>query len=789
MANSRSDKVNRIIRYVMTMLLLIIVILYIFGQFFLKHASFSDNFCFDFPEKWIYTDKEGTVHEYSYGDVFPVELNEDLIIETRLPDDVRDDACFYYKSGKDFSVYIDGELRGDYNITYSELGRTVKAMYIPVRLSSADSGKKLTIVKEKYVFDHGTIYDSYIANGVGFVSHMLTDNMLILILAFALVILGSMILIICLAYRFFKRNEFPLWYLSLGVVLGAIWIILDNYTYPFFFNNAYIDGICGYLIVFILPFPFISYLNLLQERRYQKDFNVVNMMLIINFLTMSVLNFADIADFSITMRYSMLVTVFAAIVCLSSIIYDRITQKSFKYPIISTGFALLTIMCVCEIIHVNLNSHKNDGFFMALGFLVLLICAVVFEIKRYGELRRKTTQAEESNKAKSEFLANMSHEIRTPINAIMGMDELILREDVSEEVRGYALNIQDASKNLLDIINDILDFSKIEQGKMEIIPDEYDTAELINSVLTMIRVKADEKQLKLIPEISVSLPGKLYGDQKRIREIMVNLLNNAVKYTPEGSIMFGVSSKQTDEKNISLNITIRDTGIGIKPEDMDKLFTQFERLDLKKTKGIEGSGLGLAITSSLVKLMDGTIKCESEYGVGTQFSVELPQTVIDETPIGEINEYSHARKKQAEKDKKDSFTFPGVRVLVVDDNALNQKVASRFLSAVEAVSVTASSGAQMLDIVTKERFDIILLDHMMPEIDGIETLARANKLSDNMNTGVPVIALTANAINGAREMYMEHGFTDYLSKPMSLEDLSAVMVRNLPSDKIVRHPA
>ncbi|MBO4900225.1 MAG: response regulator [Lachnospiraceae bacterium] len=781
MKNGRSNRIYNIIRLVMMILIAGVAVFYIYGQFFVKHPQLLDERVEEYTNPWYYTDEKGVTTECYAPTSFTINNTGTLTVYTVLPDDLELGSVFFFRTGKSVKVYIDDELREEYHISYSEFGRNVKAIWLKTTLRPEDSGKTLTIVKEDYPYKYVSITESYIGNRMGFLHTVLNDNKIIIVVAFTLIILGTIILLMCIAYRFIIRREFALWYLSIGVLAGAWWIVLDNFLYPFFFNNYFIDGVVEYMLAMLMPFPFISYLNLMQERAHQTVFNISNIALIINFGVMTSLHFTDICAFDLSMLYSNIIIAIVACICLYTIIDDIIRHRTNEYPLIISGFGFLVLMAVIELIHINSRVHTNDGIFIAIGLMVLLGCAIVHEIYTFSRLKVKTAQAEESNRAKSEFLANMSHEIRTPINAIVGMNELILREDIPDDARGYALNVKDASKALLDIINDILDFSKIEQGKMEIVEDEYDTGELINGVVNMISVKADEKQLSLIPEISHELPRKLKGDEKRIREVMINLLNNAVKYTPEGSVRFAVSHSVTGSGQAELHIDVKDTGIGIREEDMPRLFKQFERLDLGVNKGVEGSGLGLAITSSLVRLMGGTIECESTYGEGTEFKVTLPQVIMDSSPVGDIAKYSYARSEE-EDSPGVAFMCPDARVLVVDDNALNLKVAARYLDTVQAQVFTCKSGREMLDLITKEKYDCILLDHMMPEMDGIETLAKAKQMPDNLNRDTPVIALTANAINGAKEMYLDNGFTDYISKPMTLNEMTEVLSKYLPGD-------
>ncbi|MCR5503576.1 MAG: response regulator [Lachnospiraceae bacterium] len=440
--------------------------------------------------------------------------------------------------------------------------------------------------------------------------------------------------------------------------------------------------------------------------------------------------------------------------------------------------------------------------------IIIIICALIFlmisaiyyvghrnEIKYNKEMEgmkleeqktayeRKMLEIEKdaanaSNKAKSDFLANMSHEIRTPMNAIIGMDEMILREKVSDKVRKYALDIQSAGRTLLSIINDILDFSKIESGKMELVPVEYGFASVMNDVVNMTMKKAQDKGLTYDLKVSKDIPSVLRGDEIRVRQVMLNLINNAIKYTHEGTVSVDVSY---DDAANMLQVIVSDTGIGIKNEDLGKLFGSFQRLEEDKNRNIEGTGLGLNITMRLVKMMDGTIGVSSKYGEGTKFTAVMRQEAVDRTPVGDFAD-NLSKMQEAGKEYKPALIAPEAKILVVDDNDMNLEVFEALLEDTGIRVTTAESGRESIEILRRQSFNMIFLDQMMPGMSGVQTLEIIKK--EHLADDTAVIALTADAIVGARENYIREGFSDYLSKPVMYDALEEMLMKYLSPDLI-----
>lgn len=407
------------------------------------------------------------------------------------------------------------------------------------------------------------------------------------------------------------------------------------------------------------------------------------------------------------------------------------------------------------------------------------------EVRKEQEVQQVLRDAIEAayaaNRAKTDFLANMSHEIRTPINTILGMNEMISREAVTDTVKNYSWNIKRASEALLSLLNDVLDFSKIESGKMEIVPGRYTLEELLTDVVTLINYRAEAAGLEFSVDVDPALPNQLHGDVTRIRQILINLLTNAVKYTPRGTVTFTVRGRKTEEKSrIMLELNVSDTGIGIRKQDMLKLFQAFRRLDMKHNRDVEGTGLGLTITKRLTDLMGGTISVDSRYRKGSCFTVLLPQEIVSGEPIGTFTK--GVVRNAATERYIVSFHAPEATVLIVDDNEMNLFVAKNLLRMTKMQMDTCKSGQECLERLAAKHYDLVLLDQMMPGMDGIETLHRAQE--SGIGRGTVFIAMTANAVSGAREMFLKEGFADYISKPVDGVALERMIMKHLPADKV-----
>ena len=456
-------------------------------------------------------------------------------------------------------------------------------------------------------------------------------------------------------------------------------------------------------------------------------------------------------------------------------------------------------------------SDKYSKFFMdrfpvlyLLNLALISICIINYHLsvlklqETAEELRQSKEEADRANRGKSDFLSSMSHEIRTPINAVLGMNEMILRESLSasghppkdkeeskrifSEICNYSGNIESAGNNLLYIINDILDFSKIESGKMQISETDYKLSSVLNDVSNMISYRTRDKGLEFDVDVDKEIPDGLRGDEVRVRQIITNILGNAVKYTKQGAVSLRVRGESGSSDSLNLLVSVSDTGIGIKKEDIDKLFSKFERVDLERNSTVEGTGLGLAITKNLLDMMGGSIEVESEYGVGSTFTVRLPQKVVSDEPVGDFRQKFEESIREMD-EYEESFHAPDAHILIVDDTRMNLLVVEGLLKNTGIKIDTAQSGETAIAKARQTRYDVILMDQRMPGMDGTEAMLHI-KEEKGVNTETPFICLTADAISGAKERYLEAGFTDYLTKPIDYKALEKMLINYLPKDKV-----
>lgn len=414
---------------------------------------------------------------------------------------------------------------------------------------------------------------------------------------------------------------------------------------------------------------------------------------------------------------------------------------------------------------------------------MMTIVDVTKIIEQNHLMKRLVLQTEDANRAKTNFVSNMSHEIRTPMNSIVGITEILLRSRHSPKEQEYLLNIQSSGRVLLTIINDVLDCSKMEAGKMQLFDEPYDTCSLFHDLRISMENRIGHSGLELIYDIDQDIPCKLKGDMGRIRQVIINLVNNAIKYTEKGSVRFSVHVRQKNTDKVMLYYEVADTGIGIRKEDQKILFDAFQRVEMDRNRYVEGTGLGLTISQNLVNMMGGVIEVESEYGKGSRFFFTIEQTIIDPTPVSAVN-YNGQKDNVTEKEAECLFIAPEAHILLVDDNELNLVVAKELLKPLRMQIDTAENGLQAVKMVRGSQYDLVLMDHMMPVMDGIEAAKAIRALPEDKYQKLPIIALTANAMVDARKEFLNAGMNGFVAKPIDFARICNQLKLWLPKDLV-----
>lgn len=743
-----------------------------------------DYSCSEYGGSWERVLENGQREEVAVPGKCDAERGEIVTLETVLPDKIDNNRILCFRSAKqDMSFYVDGELRQVYSTkNIRSFGKTSAAAYVFVEVKPEDAGKVFSVETVTDSSYSGIFYTVYYGSVMGVWKMFFDKYRLELFVAFTTLILSVIVIIASAVLRVFYHKRVALEYLGWGILFAAVWLITNSTFRQLVFRNLSIVNDFTFLTIMILPLPFLIYMNEIQKSRYRIFYQALEIIVIANMIVCTALHVTGVCDFADTIGHVSAFCIVSILLMMITMVVDRCKGRIGEYKFVAIGILAACIAAVVQILTYFRRSSQFNGTILAVGLIFLLVFATISTIYEIVYMDREKQQAQKASEAKGRFLANMSHEIRTPINAVLGMDAMILRETTQPEIKGYALDIQNAGQTLLSIINDILDISKIESGKLELIPVDYDFSSLIHDVVNMMKIKAEAKELEFELSVDENIPSRLFGDDVRIRQVLVNLLSNAIKYTEHGGVRLSVSG-QIDDGLAKLHFSVKDTGIGIRKEDMEKLFAEFERLDEKKNRSIEGTGLGMSITRQLLGMMGSSLNVESVYGEGSEFSFVLEQKVIDPEPIGDLE--SRIKAQVSEYSYEELFRAPMARLLVVDDNPVNRKVFISLLKSTQIQIDEAAGGEQCIEYAKSNKYDIIFLDHMMPGMDGIETLHKLKELGDYPCKDTPVVALTANAVTGARDMYIGEGFNDFLSKPMNPEKMEKMIMSLLPPDKLI----
>ena len=736
--------------------------------------------CRVFEAEWEQVKETGERIPVSVPGTVPAEYGEVVTLKTKLPEKIEngENLCFWV-IWQDVDIYVGDELRVSYSTENSRPFGTNSAMrYVFVELSEADVGKELTysfVSDSKYT---GDMRECYIGDWASIWAFFIMDSGIRTVIAIFLLMLSVFCVFTCAILHFVYKKRLALIHLAWTIFLCALWMLSESAFRQIIFRNISVLSSATYWCLMLIPFPLLLYINDIQEERYEKFYLVSFVYSAIILFGGTLLQVLELVEFVEMVTWIHAGLAYSIVCLIGTIAVDVVRGQAKKYLFVGIGVLGLLIAAVMEMLLYYLESATSLGTVLGTGLLFLLIMAIIKTGQDLFESEKKKQQAIMAKEAQSKFLANMSHEIRTPINAVIGMNEMILRENQNEAVAEYANNVKRASNMLLELVNDILDFSKIESGQLELVNSEYDFKSLMKDEILLLNARAAGKPIEIEVDIDPKFPSVFYGDQLRIKQILTNLLSNAVKYTKEGTVSLKASFKWLDSEKVMLCFAVKDTGIGVRREDLTKLFAGFKRLELNKNHNIEGTGLGLSITKQLVDLMLGDIMVESVYGEGSVFTVTIPQKVVDKTPIGDWKVLQEEKEKIVMEEQQ--FMAPDATVLVVDDNAMNLAVIKELLRRTKVQTDTAMSGKECLELTKHKAYHVILMDHMMPEMDGVETLRFLREDQSNPNNETTIIALTANAIAGSREMYLNYGFDDYLAKPIEVNKLEKLLKKYVP---------
>jgi len=790
-----------------------------------KDKALFNKEIYSFDDGWVITNTSGTIRQeidlpyISQGEppqpktpLKPAD-NNNIILENTIPQKYWGLTLTFYSIDDGFRVLIDEEkvyeTSDEENNNFDRKGSALHFINIPTDLNE---GKiQIELFQSRQI----RIESMEIAKRDTAILNWIASNIFNIICSLIMLVSGIIMILLASIKNHSKQSTDGMLYLSFFSIDACIYYALNTQIFSVFIGSQDALNLMMYTCLMLLPYFLVIYYEESLARVFKKRYIILWRIVTANIFLQILLYFTKIIELSkleIAIHFLIIATMCVTFVSLYSIF-----KSKYKEGILYEAAAAIFLIIgeLVNIVRIYILNSKNASQFGRYGITLFCVIMMFLHILRvskgYSEsvtksqrllqnrfqyikeqnkkLRKAKEEAEEAkkeaivaNETKGKFLANMSHEIRTPINAVLGMDEMILRESSEKTIKEYAMDIKTAGQSLLSLVNDILDFSKIDSGKMEIIPVEYDFSSMVHDVVNMTIIKAQSKDIKFNIDVNPKIPAILYGDDVRIRQVLINILTNAVKYTEKGEINFTIDG-DLKEDIIFLHFEVTDTGIGIKEEDLNKLFMEFERIEEKRNRSIEGAGLGMTITANLLALMNSKLEVESKYSVGSKFFFDIEQKVINKEPVGDLEE--RIKHISEEYNYSTIFKAPDAKILVVDDNLVNLKVFKNLLKETEISIDTACSGKECIEKATSNYYNLIFIDHMMPEMDGIETFHNLSKMEQYVSKEAKKIALTANAISGAKEMYLKEGFDAFLSKPILPKKLEKLICKLLPEELIV----
>lgn len=737
--------------------------------------------------EWIYEDEQTGPRNVTTPTRVDKRNRDIFIYRSVMPDSIPDGAVIAFLLRSNFTIRIGDRVAKEWNKDEAPIiGGPAKNSYFIIDLEEGDAGQDISVTIKDSGYG-GSMYSPVLGNKYDVIRHLEIENGAFqFILSLALLISSFVIVIVGLAFRVIYKFEVKLTKMAIGVLIASSWMVTDSFIFQFLFRTQFIDGFMSYMCTLCMTLPFIGYLDAIQDYRYEKFYIPISAFETFNLVLFTCLHISRALNFSKGLKYLDMNIGIGILICFAITVYDIAKGYASKYKLVAYGFLIFMTLSIIEILLINLAIVRVEGGMIVAGLFILFAFAIGQQVTEIRKVQVDRDRANEEGAMKTKFLTSMSHEIRTPINAILGMNEMIIKESRDPAITAYADMINDSGNLLLSIVNDILDVSRIGNDTEKIICENYNPEKLFENAKEMLVTLAGKKGLEIKTGKPRNLPPILYGDEKKILQILVNLITNAVKYTETGTVTFTGDCFDTED-GYELCFYVSDTGIGIRREELDSIFDPFHRVEHKKTQSVQGSGLGLSIVKGLAEKMGGSVNVESTYGKGSTFSVRIPQ--LSEVKSGKARFNTGVYSEEDPLDDIDpNYIAPEARILEVDDNTSNQVVVRQFLKETGAILDVASGGNEALRLCRVNKYDVILMDHMMPDPDGIETMHMIRTTEGSLNVSTPEIILTANAIMGSRAKYEAEGFDNYLSKPVESERLLKMVRKYLPEDKVMYKP-
>lgn len=761
-----------------------VVLSLFFGGMFLwseatlpNERTYTDLTYDEYNDGWSRVYEDGSKEEIKIPSTRELAPSEKLTISKTIDYLTSDSSYISFNSAKqDVYAYVDDELRYSYSTKDTRaFGKSSPGIMVFIPLYQSDIGKTLTLVMLGDNNYTGTIDSIYMGSQAGIIHTLWQKEIPSIVIAIALMVMGIPSMILGIFCRRIYHKTLSLGFAGWGAFFAGLWAVCESCCRQFLFANFSMASNITFLCLISMIFALALYFDCLQQGRYRLLYMLVCILAIVESVVSVILQFTGTADLVDTIGYTFVLFIAEVIVYVVTVIPDFIHGRVKEYLFEFIGILGAVVAGILQVADYGNHPMTMDTKFIGLGLLFMLFMSYFRAIKNMLVMEREVYAAKEASEASTAFLTRMSHEMRTPINAILGMNKMILKESQETNILDYSRDVNTAGNYLLGIVNEVLDLAKVTAGKIEIEPAEYDLMNMIRECYSLVSPRAKANRLSFVVEMDDVLPSMLYGDRQRVIQVVTNLLTNAVKYTPTGRVTLTVQGK-ISEGRLLLIISVADTGIGISEENIPYLFDSFKRIGNVRNKKIEGTGLGLSITKQLVELMDGQISVESTLGKGSIFTVVIPQGIRSVEPCGSFSMGPNGDRRVA--DRNEILDLIG-NILVVDDVAINLRVFTMLLKDTGVKVDVVKSGEEAIEHIKRSKYDIIFIDHLMPGMDGIETIKQINELVDNPNKSTPIIMQTANTSVNAKEEYASYGFSDYIAKPIKDEELRSLLKKYL----------